>query len=190
MYGFGLSQSPCYPLTVDDYAEGVEEVLRNLNVTDVLVVGHSFGGRVALKLAKKSNRTSGLILTDSAGLKPRRKLKYYISVILYKINKAFGRSNAKAGSTDYQNLIGVMKKTFVNVVNEELSACAKAVNVPTLLIWGSEDKETPIYMYKRFLKLIDGAKGIVYEGCGHFPYAEKPKRFADDVYAFASEVLA
>ncbi len=171
LYGFGSSPHPDYPLTIEDYAEGVRQLIRERGVESAVIVGHSFGGRVAMRLAK-DEFVSGLVLLDSAGIIPRRGPRYYFKVFSYKIGKKLHWKWLPKGSVDYEKLSGAMKKTFVNVVNESSEKDAKAITVPTLLIWGSEDRATPLYMCKKLNKLIQGSKKIVLEKAGHFAYLE------------------
>lgn len=184
-YGFGESLAPMYPIDLDYYIDGVLEIVRFYNMEDVIVIGHSFGGRVAVKLAM-SDRVSGLIICDGAGIKPHRGIKYYSRVILAKLGKLLNKP-LYVGSSDYSKLSGAMKKTFINIVNEDLSPYTKRINKPCLIIWGEKDRETPIYMYKKLCKNIKGSRGVVFEGVGHFAIFEQPKRFLELVREFVKE---
>lgn len=189
-YGFGETPAPSYPINLDDYVSGVEEIMRFYNMEDVVVIGHSFGGRVAIKLAKNS-RVSGLVLVDSAGLKPKRKLGYYLKVGLYKLTKFFHihpQRMKSFGSEDYKKLMGSMKRTFINVVNEDLTKETKEITLPTMLIWGDKDLETPIEMLHRMEKNIKNSTTVLFEGSGHFCFLENPKRFYSLVTEFARSI--
>lgn len=175
LYGFGKTPHPDHPLTIEDYARGVRGVLDRAEVTDCVPVGHSFGGRIAMRLAANDPIVSGVVLLDSAGVIPRRGLRYYGKVALYKIGKKLKLASLPKGSADYAALSGVMKKTFVNVVNESSEPDAMKIRVPTLLIWGSEDEDTPLYMCRRLKKRISDSECIVIEGAGHFAYLEHPE---------------
>ncbi len=188
-YGFGATPAPPHPVTLDYYVQGVLELIKHYNMDDIIVVGHSFGGRVALKLADISGRISGLVLAASAGLRPKRGLKYHIKVFCYKCGKALRLNLQKAGSKDYRRLLGAMKKTFINIVNENLAKTAKRIIVPTLLVWGDADRETPLYMCKRLNKYIAKSKTVIFEGAGHFAYLEQSGRFIDLVREFAIGVI-
>ena len=178
-------------LYVLDFAIEVKELLENLKITDVSFVGHSFGGRIAVKIAGlKMVEVKKLVLVDSAGLKPRRGLKYKYNVWRYKSLKKrveCGKANKdcleKYGSADYKALSSIERKTFINVVNEELSPNAQNIDCPTLLVWGKNDKDTPFYMARKFKKLIKNSRLEVYPA-GHFSYLECMDEFIDDVYGF------
>lgn len=186
-YGFGSSPSPPFPINLDYFVQAVEEIMRYYNMEDVIVIGHSFGGRVAIKLASNT-RVAGLVLVDSAGIKPKRRLDYFIKVGVYKILKRM-RISSSMGSEDYKRLTGTMKKTFVNVVNEDLSKLTATISVPTMLIWGEKDRETPIYMLKKLEHNISKHKTVIFENCGHFCFLEEPTRFYSLVTEFARGIV-
>ena len=188
LYGFGKTPHPSHPLTLSDYADGVRDLMTDLSVEDAVLIGHSFGGRVAMKVAAADPRVAGLILLDSAGVKPRRGVKYYIKVAAYKIGKKLRIKRLPQGSGDYRRLSHVMKGTFINVVNESSEKDASAIAVPTLLLWGKNDKDTPMYMCRRLNKLIGGSECIVLEGCGHFAYLEKANLTFQVIRAFRERV--
>lgn len=186
-FGFGETPSPSYPIKLDNFVSAVEELMRYYNMEDVIVIGHSFGGRVAIKLAKNS-RIAGLVLVDSAGIKPKRRLKYYAKVGLYKITKLLHihtKLVKRMGSSDYKQLTGSMKRTFVNVVNEDLTKLTKKISLPTMLIWGELDKETPPSMLHKLEKNIKNSTTVIFEGAGHFCFLEQSVRFYSLVTEFA-----
>lgn len=187
--GFGLSPEPSYPFTLDNYVSSIAELARYYRMESFSLVCHSFGGRVGIKFCYKFGyMVDKLILVDSAGMKPRRSLRYYYAVFRHKLLKLL-RIKHESGSCDYKKLSPVMKKTFVSIVNEHLEEYAEHVKVPTILIWGNKDKETPVYMGKRLLRLIKGSEMIVFEGCGHFSYLERHFAFVSIVKAFLSGEL-
>lgn len=188
MYGFGATPHPDHPLTLSDYARGVKDLLLTLGVEDAVLIGHSFGGRVAMRLAAEESFVSALVLIDSAGIPPRRGLKWLFRVLLYKIGKTFGHPPKRAGSADYAALRGAMRKTFVNVVNTSSVPDAKRVLVPTLLFWGSEDRDTPFYMCKRLKRLIRNSEIVEARGMGHFSYLERPEFAYRVIRAFCEAV--
>lgn len=187
MYGFGGTPHPSYPLTLDDYAEGVRDLICKCGAEDVVLVGHSFGGRVAMRIAAKDPIVAGIVLIDSAGVPPRRGLSYYLKVVAYKIGKKLHLKHLPKGSVDYAALSSVMKKTFVNVVNESNLTDARRITIPTLLIWGREDKDTPLYMCKKLKKSIRDSEVILLEG-GHFAYLSNAGLVTSLIRAFRDRV--
>lgn len=179
--GFGDSPPPKTPYTVLDYANELKSVIIKIaKGKKVNIVCHSFGARVAVKLIYNyPDLIKNLIIVDGAGLKPRRKIRYYYNVFKYKKLKRMVDRGKKSsdvlfsfGSSDYKKLSGVMKKTFINVVNEDLKVCYKNVNCKTLIFWGEKDTETPLYMAKKMHKLIKNSQLFIVKNAGHFSYLD------------------
>jgi len=183
--GFGSSQQPPTTYEVEDYSKLVLEFINKLNLENVVLVGHSFGGRVIIKLVGKLGyKPKKIILVDSAGIKPKRTLKYKIKVGVFKFAKKIAmillgkkkgqeiinKYRSKAGSTDYNNADAVMKEVFKNVVNEDLTEYLPNIKVPTLLIWGELDQDTPLSDAQKMEQLIDNAGLVVIKGAGHFSF--------------------
>ncbi|MDR1940446.1 MAG: alpha/beta hydrolase [Clostridiales bacterium] len=183
MYGFGKTPPLDRPMTLDDYVKSIEEIIEYYRMENVILTAHSFGGRVAIRLAASNRRIKKLVLTDSAGIPPRRALKYYFKVYSYKLFKKLGIT-LNTGSRDYKGLSDVMKKTFVNIVNDDLTPYLDKIDCPALLVWGKNDSETPLYMAEIMKKNISDSALIVFENCGHFCYLEEPYRFIKILSAF------
>ncbi|MEG2107890.1 MAG: alpha/beta hydrolase [Clostridia bacterium] len=182
-YGFGKTPHPDFPLTVADYANGVIEVLNKCNIKKAVLVGHSFGGRVAIEIASKfPNLVEKLVLIDSAGIKPRRKLKYYFKILLHKILKRFGKG--QKGSADYCQLSNVMKKTFINVVNYNQKPLLKFISADTAIFWGTLDEDTPLYMARILNKKIKSSHLFLLTNAGHFSYLDSRVEFLAILKAF------
>ena len=92
----------------------------------------------------------------------------------------------KFGSDDYKQLNDIMKQTFVKVVNEDLSDDARKISIPTLLVWGKKDKDTPLYMGKTFNKLIKNSKLIILNG-GHYCHIENLQEYSKICMQFWEE---
>lgn len=182
---FGQSEKPKSAWCVEDYANAVNEILKTLKVDSYIIVSHSFGSRVAIYLASKYNKVSKLIITGGAGIRPKQ-FQIFLRKLKYKTIKTFNK-NAVVGSKDYVKLNDVMKKTFSNIVNEDLSCLAKKIKCKTLLIYGNKDKETPLYMAKKYNKLIKNSKLKIYKNCGHFAYIQNSEEFIRDCLIFIKE---
>lgn len=182
---FGKSEEPQCNFTIYDYSELTLLIIKECKMFKPILVGHSFGGRIATILSGKGH-ASKLLLTSSAGMKAKHGLIYHFKVVKHKILKKLGlKSNG--GSSDYKALSQNLRKTFVNIVNTNLEKYAIHINVPTLLVWGAKDKDTPLYMAKRFKKLIKGSELIVYKNAGHFCYLENAFAFSLILNAFVEE---
>ena len=185
--GFGDTPEPDRPYSVGDYAGEVLSVLEKEGVKKAIIVGHSFGGRVALEIAGKfPDAVNGLVLVDSAGLKPRRKPSYYVKILLHKFLKKLGFRGLK-GSRDYRVLSFIMKETFKKVVSYDQTYLLENINTPTLILWGKNDKETPLYMANKLEKKIKDSKLILLEG-GHYAYVEDLANFVKILSAFVKGV--
>ncbi|MFW5780776.1 MAG: alpha/beta fold hydrolase [Bacillota bacterium] len=186
-YGHGKTPFPDRELVLDDYVKSVYEIIKHYKMKSVSIVAHSFGGRVALKLAHKYGYVlDRLILIDSAGIKPRRGVKYHYKVLRHKLLKKLHIKH-KSGSADYNKLKGVEKKTFINIVNEDLTDILEKITLPTLIIWGNKDKDTPIYMAKKLNRKLCSSGLVVIKDAGHFSYLDKPGRVLIIIRSFMSE---
>ena len=184
--GFGKSFTPPETFTVFDYADYTQSVIEKLELKKPDVIAHSFGGRVAIILASEG-KINRLVLTDAAGLKPRRGLKYRFKVTLFKLKRKLGIEDKNAGSEDYRSLSPEMKRVFTAVVNAFLDDYLDKIKCPTLLIWGSKDRDTPIRMAKKMEKHIPDCGLAVFDNCGHFCFQEEPLRFNAVVTEFFKE---
>ena len=79
--GFGKSQEPTEVWGVEEYTQIIEQLVKDEQIENPILLGHSFGGRVGILYASR-NEVDKLILVDAAGVKPRRSFKYYIKVNL------------------------------------------------------------------------------------------------------------
>ena len=124
--GFGESPEPQRPYSVFDYVSKLKELLDEFFIESLTLIGHSFGGRVAIKfsfLFQNSYQEFKLCLVDSAGIKPRRNLKYYYNVVKYRVYKNIFPNSPKLlefGSKDYKVLSPIMKQTFIKQINKQI----------------------------------------------------------------------
>ena len=173
VYSLSLPQNLNKAWTVKKYSALVAEFLLRNNIFNPNVICHSFGGRIVIELAKLFNN---IVFIDSAGLKPRLSLKKKVKIFEYKwtkflVKKGIKKQSAldKFGSSDYKNLSGAMKQTFVNIVNYYQDKMLPMINNNTLIIWGKYDKDTPLYMAKKLHRKIKNSQLNVFDG-GHFCY--------------------
>ena len=195
--GFGKSQEPIKVWGVEEYTQMIEQLVKDEQIENPILLGHSFGGRVGILYASR-NQVDKLILVDAAGVKPRRSLKYYIKVYSYKLGKKimpliYGKEGAqkridamraKRGSSDYNNASPMMRSILSKVVNEDLKHCMPQIKVPTLLIWGENDTATPLSDAKIMERLIPNAGLVSFPGCGHYSFLDNPLQFAAVLRSF------
>ena len=188
--GFGKSEVPKSVWGVEEYTTLIENFVKKLEINNPIFAGHSFGGRISILYGSR-NQAEKIVLIDSAGIKPKRSLKYYVKVYSYKIYKRIlpifvGRKKAektinkfrkKVGSSDYQNVDGMMRQILVKVVNEDLTNVLSRIKAPTLLIWGENDTATPVRDAKIMEKHIPNAGLVVLKNAGHYSFLEKQFEF-------------
>ncbi|MCS6801489.1 MAG: alpha/beta fold hydrolase [Chloroflexota bacterium] len=196
--GFGRSALPPAAWGVEEYADHVVGWLDTLGLERASVLGHSFGGRIAIMLAAAyPERVAKLVLVDSAGLVPRRTLGYRLKVRAARLGRRALAAPPLArlrpqlerrfyqllGASDYAQA-GPLRPTFVRVVNQDLRPLLPRIQAPTLIIWGEKDDATPLADGKTMAREIPNARLIVYPYAGHFSYLDAPEQFVADVRAF------
>jgi pimeloyl-ACP methyl ester carboxylesterase len=194
--GFGESSPPPEPWGVEEYQAFVAAYMDAVGIDRAAIVGHSNGGRIAIRMAAtEPSRAAKLVLVDSAGIRPRRTLRWYRRVAMAKVGKYAARSLGspgarlrdvlvgRAASADYA-AAGAMRPTLVRLVNADLRPLLPDISAPTLLVWGSGDTDTPLAMAREMERLIPDAGLVVLEGAGHYSYLDQPARFARIVSHF------
>ncbi len=162
----GFGKSTCsMPLNTSDVARIVELLMIHLNASKEIVLGHSFGGKVATLLNPKV-----LVLVASAGIYRTKSFKVQAKIALFKILKVFGLSKFRSVfvAEDAKSLSEHMYQTFKNVVDEDFSNEFKNYEGKALLCWGKEDTATPLESAKKIEELIPDAKLVIYDGDHYF----------------------
>ncbi len=188
--GFGESSEPVAVWGVEEYTLMLEDFTSKLDIKRPSLIGHSFGGRISILYGSR-NDVDKIILVDAAGVKPRRKAKYYIKVYSFKtakavVNALLPRKRAEkliehmrgGGSSDYAQASPRMRAILSKCVNEDLKHVMPAIKAPTLLIWGENDTATPLRDAKTIERLIPNAALVSFPGCGHYSFLDNPGQFA------------
>ena len=194
--GHGESGNPPEPWGVQEYASCLYELLKKLSFIPCSVVAHSFGCRIAAWLETANpGLFDKIVFTGAAGIRPKpteesikrsnrfRQLKGYCEKArkIPLLEKAAAeweeKLRKKYGSRDYNALDEEMRKTFVRVINQDLTDLYPKFHAPTLLIWGDADTETPVWMAKEMEKRIPDTGLVILEGGTHFAYLEQLQRF-------------
>ncbi|MBD5132213.1 MAG: alpha/beta hydrolase [Clostridiales bacterium] len=170
---------------VYDYAALITSLLEKLGIRNPIIVGHSFGGRLAIILAAQG-RCKRVMLVDSAGVKPRFSLKKRIRIARYKRAKKRGKTLDGYGSIDYNNLDESMRRVFVRIVNTHLDRLLKNITCRTFIFWGKDDRDTPPYMAKRLHKKIKNSELYFADG-GHYSYVDAQIKFNAYLKSFVTE---
>ncbi|MCR5685861.1 MAG: alpha/beta hydrolase [Lachnospiraceae bacterium] len=192
--GFGGSDEPREAWNVDAYADFFCRFAEALHIESATLIGHSYGGRVIIKLASRESlpfRINNIVLIDSAGIVPKKSFMQKVKIRSYKIlKKLFDLKlvyalfpelvddwRSRQGSADYRNASEIMRKCLVMAVNEDLTHLLPQIKQDTLLIWGDKDTATPISDAKTMETLIPGSGLVVLAGAGHFSFLEQPAVF-------------
>ena len=186
--GSGGTEVPREDWSLDDYVDFVDEFTKKIDIRPDILIGHSLGGRIIIKgVAHGIFQPKKIVLIASAGIAKRKSLRNAVIMAVAKAGKAIATARPfslareglrkklyKSIGSDYGNA-GAMKGTFLKVIGEDLSASARKISVPTLLIWGDRDTETPLADGERLHKMISGSELRVFPGTDHFVHLEKPK---------------
>lgn len=195
--GFGKTNEPPTVWGVELYTQFIEKFAKALGLNKPTLIGHSFGGRVGILYASR-NEVDKLILVDAAGVKPTRKLSYYVKVYSFKTAKnvvklflpkdkatqIIDKMRAGKGSADYAAASPTMRAILSKVVNEDLKHVMPNIKAPTLLVWGENDTATPLKDAQKMEKLIPDAGLVSFPGCGHYSFLDNPMQFAAVLTSF------
>lgn len=197
--GFGGSDMPPESWDVEGYASFVMKFINTLGLRDPILVGHSFGGRIIIKLAGTGRvAPDKIILIDSAGVKPKKTLKQKCRTRVFKIAKGaltlpgiknytgelLDRVRAHFGSADYNAAPEVLRHSLVKAVNEDLTHHMPNITASTLLIFGEKDTATPVSDGQLMESLIGDSGLCIIKGAGHFSFVERPYEVHAIIHSF------
>ena len=176
--GFGATPPPGAGWSTAEYAAWVGEILADLDRP--VLVGHSFGGRVAVHLAAASPElVRGLVLTGVPLLRPqttgRPPLGFRVVRALHRAGligeQRMEAMRRKRGSDDYNAAHGVMREVLVKAVNEDYPDELDAIRVhrvPVAMVWGEHDTAATVQMARHAQELLgDVAELVVVPGSAH-----------------------
>ena len=195
--GFGDSDGPTEGWNTLDYADWLSEFLDQISPQNqVILVGHSYGGKIAAVYASRNSvQLEKLILIDASGIPGdktlRQKLlaqfasitphalkRHLSSLTKGKIYEAFG------AETDYISATESQKYTLGKILSEDIRPLLPRISIPTLLIWGSQKKFPPLAHGQEFHRLIRHSKLSIYDS-GHFPHHDFPTKVASEIIDFS-----
>ena len=187
--GFGRSDLPTKEFSILDFARIIAEFIKENNIKRPAIFGHSYGGKIAIKLAKVyPNLIDKLILEGSSGIKPEKNLFHslifpFVKIAHFLLPEIF-HARSKIRNKLYKKLqsdyaeAGRMKNIFLNTLKEDLTADLSKIQAETLLIWGERDRAIPLKYGKKMYQLLKNSKLVILEDMGHFPHAKWPERVA------------
>jgi pimeloyl-ACP methyl ester carboxylesterase len=188
--GFGNTDFPKTDWALDDYVNFLLSFVEQLNIKRFDIIGHSFGGRLGIKLAARHpDHVRRLVLIDSAGVRQFAtgtgirpiisKLAKYAKPLLYLFpeplrQKARWEIYRTIGSTDYLSA-GRLKGTYANIINEDLEILLPMIQKQTMLLWGDTDKDTPLADGKLMASKIEGSQFHTLKAAGHYSFVDQPE---------------
>jgi 2-hydroxy-6-oxonona-2,4-dienedioate hydrolase len=169
----------------------------------VVLVGNSFGGHVALRIAlQRPDLVAGLVLAGSSGLiertmvreitvRPSREwMRRKISELFFDPSKHMRESDLERAHKELSERAGAraMVKLSRSARSDHLGERIQGIRAPCLLIWGKQDIVTPPEAAHEFKAKLPDARLVWFDQCGHAPMIEKPEEFARAVMDFAQEL--
>lgn len=204
LIGYGKSDKPQVDYTPEFFRDSVLGFLEALSLQNTIMIGTSLGGEIVAECAITQNPSiKRIVMVAPAGImkKPTPVLEAYTMAALYPNHESVRNSyqmmmgeNKEISPQSVENFISNMtrpnsKMVFLSTLlgmknSPAITEKLQLIKIPTLLIWGSEDKMIPIEYSKGFVSSIPNCYFVVMEGCGHTPYEEKPNEFANIVLDF------
>lgn len=196
--GHGASPPPSVGLGVPEHAQLLDAFLHHEIGKPVTWIGHSNGGRIGLYMASHPSYQAhfkNLVLISPSGITPRRRWTYYVRKTTATLLKApfqilptrlreFGLDWLRhslvwklLGSSDYRQLEGAMRETFVQTVTFHIDEDVAKIQVPTLLFWGDQDTAVSREQMTYLERTIPDAGLVTLEGAGHYGYLDVPDVF-------------
>ncbi|MBI3631484.1 MAG: alpha/beta hydrolase [Candidatus Staskawiczbacteria bacterium] len=192
MPGFGKSETPKIPWNFNNYVSFIKEFAEDLNFKNFYLLGHSFGGAIAVKIAIDApQKVDKLFLVACACIRKRTVLKKVLAKIskIVKVfsflpfyalaRKAFYKFIIR--KSDYVYTQGIMKETYLSVISEDLSWHLSFIKVPTVIIWGDKDELTPVENAYFINQKISNSKLIIVPDAGHDLNRKKPEILVEKI---------
>ncbi|HOJ50804.1 MAG TPA: alpha/beta hydrolase [Spirochaetota bacterium] len=215
--GYGKSQKPLIDYSIEYYAKVLLEFIIELGLGDYpILVGNSMGGHISsFYAAKYKSRLKALVLVNSSGLnnpnfieeillniafdkKNLDKLfKYLINVFPITLFHNPRHENARffseeqlnySKSEDYKNYCHALEKSVKAMIEKPLDDIISEIDVPTLIIWGMNDKFISSYYGSKFNHNIKNSIFIKISEAGHMPQLEKPNEFNNSLLNFINSL--
>lgn len=190
--GFGGSETPSQAWSVNDYTNFLSQFITKIKIHPEIIIGHSMGGQIAVKaVGDQAVAPRKLILVAAAAVRDdRASIKNRLFRSAAKAGKAVvaipglrslrvslrRRLYAAAGNSDYYAAAANMRPTFLKLISQDVQSDAKRITVPTLLIWGNDDSETPVEQGRKLAYCIKGSRLETVPNAGHFVYLDQPDR--------------
>lgn len=182
----GGTDEPPDAWDVEGFVTFVIHFAESLGIKELSLVGHSFGGRVIIRMMNRPSlpfSVKKLVLIDAAGIRPvktarqKRRQAWFRFVKHFIPRDRLDAYRSKHGSADYRNATPLMRQCMVKAINDDLTDLLPGVTQETLLIWGTADTATPLSDGQKMERLMPNAGLVKLEGCGHFSFLQQPAVF-------------
>ena len=177
--GYGKSEMPKQPFDLEKYAKIVYRFIKELNIEKPIVIGHSFGGAVLIKLASiYPDILKSMVLIGASGIRKKEIKKTLFKIIAKAVSPFFKPKFMHGlrmslyrfiGSDDYV-ATPQLKQTYLNIIKEDLSISLEKINIKTLLVWGDLDKDTPLANVHIMKEKLKNSSLKIINGAGHFAF--------------------
>lgn len=198
--GFGQEPDPPLPWGLEEYANWVVRKTQDWNLEKFILLGHSFGGSVAVKIAADfPEKAVKLILVNSSGIRLTNlslKMRLWLPIVHFghfvftlPMLRNYQQLSRKIlyeilGSPDYFGAEGIKKESLKKIFSQDIREDLKKIQAPTWIIWAKKDRQTPLRWAKIFQENIPNSQLKIVEGAGHvFPYHES-QEFIDLIESF------
>jgi pimeloyl-ACP methyl ester carboxylesterase len=192
MPGFGESDKLTAPWRVNDYLKWFEDFTSELKIESFTLLGYSFGGAVAAKVAVKyPQRVEKLFLVASAVIRNKtakkdasagfaKFIKLFQFLPFYLLfRKAVYKFIIR--KSDYVYTEGVMKETYLNVISDDVSYKLGFIKVPTVIIWGDKDQSVPVEDARVINEKVKNSKLVIIPGADHLMHKRLPEALAEKI---------
>ncbi len=190
--GFGESEALSVPWDTNKYINWLEQFAKELNLGEFYLLGHSFGGALASKMAVKYvQEIKKLFLVSAACIRKKttkksffKKISKIVKLFYFLPYYGFFRKavyKCIIRKSDYIYVEGIMKQTYLNVVAEDLSFHLPFIRVPTVIIWGDKDEFTPLEDGRFIASRIKNSKFVIIPGAGHDLNRKQPEILSEKI---------
>ncbi len=192
--GFGGTELPPVTWGVADYAQFVLRFCEKKGFQPDIILGHSLGGQIAVYMVGNGLISpKKLILISAAVIRTKPTPGKHAIRLLAKTGKSIlgtsrlgnaarARLYKSVGSAEYLDL-PAMQATYRRVITEDQTAPARKINCPTLLLWGCDDRDTPLDEGRTLSNVIPAAKLVEFVG-GHFVFLDDEQNVTAAIIEF------
>lgn len=206
MIGFGYSDKPSTDYTIEFFSKFLSSFIDSLDINKTTLIGTSLGGQIVAECSGNDDAIEKLVLVSPSGAMKHSTptLDAYMMAALYP-NHTSARiafeMMSHAGVVDDFTVSDFVKRmsepnaklafisSVLSVKNSQIHDSLRKIRIPTLLVWGKEDKMIPIEYAKEFVESIGNCKFLELKGIGHVPHIEHPEMFSDSVLEFLDSRL-